>query len=91
MSAAAARDRPPAAATALSAIFKPGRCVLWGPGGAPGNWVEERGGSTSGGFCKAGWSPTAGGWRLETHRERRHGRSKADRWRQEDVGRVGHG
>lgn len=31
----------PQQAEALSAIFKLGRCVLWGPGGAPGDRLGE--------------------------------------------------
>lgn len=57
--------------TALSAIFKLGRCVLRGPGGAPGNRMKKLGWATSDRCFEAGWSRRRRGWRLEADRERR--------------------
>lgn len=64
----------PQQAEALSAIFKLGRCVLWGPGGAPGDRLGEPGGLWSGGPFEAGPSSRGGSWRLEAGRVRRGGK-----------------
>lgn len=60
-------------AAALSAIFKLGRCVLWGPGGAPGDRLGEPGGSSSGGPIETSSSFRGGSWRLEAEPGRRAG------------------
>lgn len=56
---------------ALSAIFKLGRCVLWGPRGAPGDRLGELGASSSGGPFEAGSTFRGGSWRLEVDQKRR--------------------
>lgn len=70
MSAAAARDRSPAAGGGTLRHFHARPLRALGAWGVPGDGLEELGGLISRGLFEAGSGLRGRGWRLEADRER---------------------